>query len=181
VAHRQVAIAAASTSLFFKDPKVMISYLPLAHIYERVLECLITRLGGAIGYFSGDVLRLMEDAQVLKPEIFPGVPRVFNRIAAQIQAQADGPGLKGKLLTTALNAKIDWHDKTGEVTHAFYDRLVFRKVRAVLGGRVEFMVSGSAPIRPNVLKLLRVAFSADIREGYGRESSSVLRWLVADP
>lgn len=57
---------------------------------------LFSRTGTAIGYFSGDVTRLIEDAQILKPTFFPSVPRVLNRIAAQIQAQADGEGLKGE-------------------------------------------------------------------------------------
>ncbi|CEH15053.1 Long-chain acyl-CoA synthetases (AMP-forming) [Ceraceosorus bombacis] len=172
VLHKQLAYAGAATSLYWSKPQKMISYLPLAHIYERILEALVTRNGGSIGYFSGDVLRLTEDAQVLQPSFFPGVPRVFNRIAAQIQAQADGGGLKGKLLTAALNAKIARHDQTGDVTHAFYDRIVFRKVRAVLGGKVEQLVSGSAPIRPDVLKVLRVALSADFREGYGQTENA---------
>lgn len=79
-----------------------------------------------------------------------------------------------KLLRHALSVKIAHHDKTGEVTHAFYDRLIFSKVQAVLGGKVKIIISGSAPIRPDVLKLLRVCFAADVREGYGQVSSVFL-------
>ncbi|UZJ57447.1 hypothetical protein CBS101457_006767 [Exobasidium rhododendri] len=183
VSHRQIAIAAGTIGLQNPDEEdtSMISYLPLAHIYERILEAYILRAGAAIGYFCGDVARLIEDAQVLQPTVFPGVPRVFNRIYAQIKAQVDGPGLKGKLLRTAIAAKIANHDATGTVTHAFYDRVVFKKVRQVLGGRVRFMASGSAPIRPDVLKLLRVCFCADIREGYGQtENGGICLLMVAN-
>lgn len=183
VTHRQIACAAGILSITNEgeDDESMLSYLPLAHIYERILEAFALRMGAAIGYFSGDVARLIEDAQVLKPTVFPGVPRVFNRIAAQIQGQLDAPGLKGKLLRTAVAAKIANHDATGTVTHAFYDRVVFRKVKAVLGGRVRFMASGSAPIRPDVLKLLRVCFCADIREGYGQtENAGVCLMMLPD-
>lgn len=76
-----------------------------------------------------------------------------------------------KLLRHAIAVKVAHHDATGEVTHAFYDRLVFSKVQAVLGGRVKIIISGSAPIRPDVLKLLRVCLAADVREGYGQVSA----------
>lgn len=76
-----------------------------------------------------------------------------------------------KLLRHAIAVKVAHHDATGEVTHAFYDRLVFSKVQAVLGGRVKIIISGSAPIRPDVLKLLRVCLAADVREGYGQVST----------
>lgn len=98
VAHRQLALAAAAVGFVIKEPQLMLSYLPLAHIYERALETVCLRTGSAIGYFSGDTLRLIEDAQILKPTFFPSVPRVLNRIAAQVQAQADGEGLKGEYL-----------------------------------------------------------------------------------
>lgn len=177
VSHRQLAISAGIIGMMQDGTEntgdeLMFSYLPLAHIYERILEAFALRYGAAIGYFSGDVTRLIEDAQVIKPTIFPGVPRVFNRIAGQIMAQVDGPGLKGKLLRTALAAKLANHDKYGTVTHAFYDRLVFSKVRMVLGGRVKFMTSGSAPIRPSVIKMLRVCFSCEMREGYGQTENA---------
>lgn len=150
----------------------MISYLPLAHIYGRFLEACMFRRGARIGYFGGDVTKLVEDAQILQPTLFPGVPRVFNRIAAQIQFQVDGPGLKGKLLRTAVNAKIANHDEDASVTHAVWDRIVFKKVQAILGGKVKSMVSGSAPIRPEVIRLLRVCFACDFREGYGQTENT---------
>lgn len=176
VQHRQLAVAGAVLGLLNTEPDVedetMISYLPLAHIYERMLETFCLREGAAIGYFSGDVLRLIEDVQILKPTVFPSVPRVLKRIGDQITAQMDAPGLKGKLLRTAINAKIANHDRDGTVTHAFYDRLVFRKVKAVLGGRVRLICSGSAPIRPELLKLLRVCFCCKASEGYGQTENA---------
>lgn len=57
---------------------------------------------------------------------------------------------------------------TGKVDHAFWDRIVFKKVRAVLGGNVKYINSGSAPISPEVLSFLKVAFSATVSEGYGQ-------------
>lgn len=170
VANHQLALASACTPLIgfaSSQDELQISYLPLAHIYERFLETVMMRMGARIGYFSGDVARLLEDAQCLKPTLFPGVPRVFNRIASQIQFQMEGDSFKSKLLKRAVDAKVYYHDQDGSVDHAFWDRLVFKKVKALLGGNVKAIVSGSAPLRPDVLKLLRVCFGVDFREGYG--------------
>lgn len=148
-------------------PPVMISYLPLAHIMERFLEILMIYGDGSIGYTTGDPLRLLEDAQIIKPNAFPAVPRVLNRIHQAIMAQVAAGGLKGALLKKALDAKIAHYEKTGQTTHAFYDAVVFRKVRALLGGNVDWMCTGSAPISGQVLNTLRACFSCDIVEGYG--------------
>ncbi|SPO31184.1 related to Long-chain-fatty-acid--CoA ligase 6 [Ustilago trichophora] len=158
-----------TTMAFHKRGRfTVISYLPTAHIYARLCEIVVVRTGGRVGYFCGDTTRLLEDMAILKPEMFPSVPRVLNRIAALVQAQAAAPGLKGALLRKALAAKIANHDRDGTLTHALYDRLIFSKVKAVLGGNVQYITSGSAPIRGDVLKLLRVVLSCDVREGYGQ-------------
>lgn len=63
---------------------------------ERVNELTVFLTGAAIGYFTGDPLRLLEDAQVLQPQFFPCVPRVLNRVAIAIQTAAKAPGAKGE-------------------------------------------------------------------------------------
>ncbi|EAU93249.2 long-chain acyl-CoA synthetase [Coprinopsis cinerea okayama7 len=146
---------------------VLFSYLPLAHIYERMAELVAIANGGKIGYFSGDPLRLLEDAQILKPHFFPSVPRVLNRIYQSAMLAKEAPGVKGALFRKALATKLQNLEQTGEMNHALWDRLVFKKIQAVLGGRIQFIGSGSAPITPDVLKFLRVSFACDVVEGYG--------------
>lgn len=158
---------------------VSISYLPLAHILERGWELFIMYMGGSVGYFSGSVDRLMEDLQLLKPTMFPSVPRVLNRIAGQIQLQMEAPGLKGKLLTKAVETKLANYHADGRITHAFWDLLVFRKVRAMLGGRVRFVLTGSAPCRKDVLELLRIALCVDVREAYGQTENGAYATFMA--
>lgn len=62
-----------------------ISYLPLSHMFEQVVHWSILILGGAIGYYSGDIRTLMDDIKDLKPTIFPTVPRLLNRLYGIIQ------------------------------------------------------------------------------------------------
>lgn len=100
--------------------------------------------GGTIGYTTGDTLRLLDDAQLIKPNFMAGVPRVWNRYAisppigmldtdktrinAAIKTQLAAGGLKGALLKKAVDTKLHNWRTTGEVTHRLYDALVFRKV-----------------------------------------------------
>ena len=62
----------------------LISYLPLAHVFEQGMVSTMTLYGAKIGFFSGNVLKLTEDMQVLKPTVFPSVPRLYNRIYGRI-------------------------------------------------------------------------------------------------
>ena len=64
----------------------VISYLPLAHSFEKILFAVALTCGDAIGYFSGDILKLLDDLKELKPSYFPSVPRLFNRIYDKITA-----------------------------------------------------------------------------------------------
>lgn len=59
---------------------VFLSYLPLAHIFDRVAEEAFLCIGGRIGYWQGNAKKLMEDVCALKPTLFAGVPRIFDRI-----------------------------------------------------------------------------------------------------
>lgn len=84
----------------FEGEGSVLSYLPLAHIYERINELVVFLLGGGVGFFTGDPLRLVEDAQVLKPKFFPSVPRVLNRVALGITTAAAASGPRGLSIST---------------------------------------------------------------------------------
>jgi long-chain acyl-CoA synthetase len=92
---------------------------------------LAVSIGGQIGYFTGDPLRLLEDAQILKPHIFPSVPRVLNRVYQAAMVAGSAPGLKGAIFQKAVKTKLEKLHATGENTHLLWDRLVFRKVGGI--------------------------------------------------
>ncbi|CAK5264705.1 unnamed protein product [Mycena citricolor] len=167
--HGQLSSSVVTNLLGLNIPSntTMMSYLPLAHIYERVNEQNCIAVGGNIGFFTGDPLRLIEDCQILKPAFFPGVPRVLNRVYQSAMAAANVPGFKGDLFRRAMAAKLEKFRATGDNTHFFWDKLVFRKIQAVLGGNILLVTSGSAPISGDVVDFLNVAFGCQIIEGYG--------------
>lgn len=169
------AIAAASTSRVVGNATssdVIISYLPLAHIYERVSEHGAFFTGVAIGYFRGDILGLVDDMKVLRPTGFISVPRLYNRFGAAIKAAAvDAPGFKGSLGRHVINTKMaNMRLGPGKAynTHALYDRFWTPKVRSAFGlERCRRMVSGSAPLDPTLHEFLRAGFGNEIVQGYG--------------
>ncbi|KAF9228645.1 long-chain-fatty-acid-CoA ligase [Gyrodon lividus] len=167
--HGNLATSAYSNMYGIKYPpnSCLLSYLPLAHIYERVVELTTVAVGGCIGFFTGDPLRLLEDAQFLKPHFFPSVPRVLNRVYQSAMAAGNVPGIKGALFRMAVKTKLDQLHATGINTHPIWDRLVFRKIRAVLGGNLLLVSTGSAPISAEVIDFLKIAFFCEVTEGYG--------------
>jgi len=178
-------IAAASATFYvggitFCQEDVIISYLPLAHSFEKCLFTVACVRGMSIGYFSGDPLQLLDDLKALRPTYFPSVPRLFNRIHDKIQA-----GLKEKtavqqmLFNRAVSGKLRHLASGAHYTHSLWDPLVFNKIRALLGGRVKGMVTGSAPISADVLNFLKICFCAPIHEGYGQTESSAASTITS--
>ncbi|KAG8217331.1 hypothetical protein J3R82DRAFT_5426 [Butyriboletus roseoflavus] len=173
--HGNLATSAYSNVVGIPYPQnyCLLSYLPLAHIYEREVELTCIAIGGCIGYFTGDPLRLLEDAQFLKPHFFPAVPRVLNRVYQSAMAAGNVPGLKGALFRMAVQAKLDQLHKTGINTHPLWDFLVFSKVRAVLGGNVVLVSTGSAPISTEVIDFLKIAFYCEVTEDDPTSSGTI--------
>lgn len=110
----------------------MLSYLPLAHIFDRTSEEMFLSLGGTIGYWQGSLPDLVSDIAALKPTQFHGVPRVYDRIHGRIKDKTATAGcLKSFLFKWAHNAKLAKLNAgfSSEKAAPFWDKLVFSKVR----------------------------------------------------
>ncbi|KAG7225832.1 hypothetical protein INR49_014353 [Caranx melampygus] len=146
---------------------IHVSYLPLAHMFERVVQGVILIHGARIGYFQGDIRLLMDDLKTLRPTVFPVVPRLLNRMFDKVFGQANTP-LKRWLLDFAYRRK-EAELKNGVVRKdSMWDKLIFKKVQASLGGRVRLMITGAAPVSPTILTFLRAALGCQFYEGYGQ-------------
>lgn len=153
---------------------VYLSYLPLAHIFDRVIEELFIYHAASIGFWRGDVKLLIEDIGALKPTIFCAVPRVLERIYAGLQQKLnDGGLLKKTLFNLAFNYKHHNMEKgkPHEQAAPICDKVVFKKVKEGLGGRVRLILSGAAPLAAHVESFLRVVACAHVLQGYGLTES----------
>jgi long-chain acyl-CoA synthetase len=152
-----------------RETDVHLSFLPLAHVMERVFMTACIMNNVSVGFSCGDASKLLEDAKILKPTIFLGVPKIYERIYKRIFEIRDGLGwVKRKLIDRAISTKKESYLSTGNLHSRIYDTLVFGKIRDTLGGNVRLMVTGSAPISKDILDVLRVCFSCHILEGYGQ-------------
>ncbi|KAL5228289.1 hypothetical protein ABZP36_016554 [Zizania latifolia] len=149
---------------------VYMSYLPLAHIFDRVVEELFMFHGASIGFWRGDVKLLVEDIGALKPTILCAVPRVLDRIFSGLQSKISSGGfIKSTLFNLAYKFKQfrmmrgAKHDEAA----AICDTIVFNKVKEGLGGNVRVILSGAAPLATHVEEYLRVVTCAHVIQGYG--------------
>uniref|UniRef100_A0A665UKY9 Long-chain-fatty-acid--CoA ligase n=1 Tax=Echeneis naucrates TaxID=173247 RepID=A0A665UKY9_ECHNA len=146
---------------------VLISYLPLAHMFERMMEAVMLVHGGRIGYQQGDIHQLSDDLNVLKPTVFPVVPRILNRMYDKINGQAN-TFLKRWVLHFAYRRKEAQLMKGIIRRDTLWDWLIFKKVQDSLGGRVRLILTGAAPVSPCILTFFRIAMSCQVYEGYGQ-------------
>lgn len=145
-----------------------ISYLPLAHMMERSVHVMVFMNGARIGFFQGDVKKLVGDIQELRPTLFVSVPRLLNRIYDKVIAGVSSSAVKKWLFETAMASK-EAEVKQGIIRqNSIWDYLIFNKIRKSLGGRVRIIVTGSAPISSKVMMFLRCAMSCNVVEGYGQ-------------
>jgi long-chain acyl-CoA synthetase len=147
-------------------------FLPLAHVFARIIQvgCVMMRV--KVGH-SADVKNLVADLGAFKPTFILSVPRVFEKVfnSASQKAHADG---KGKIFDAAADTAIAYSqalDKGGasfvlKAKHALFDRLVYSKLRTVLGGNVEYAVSGGAPLGVRLGHFFR-GIGVPVLEGYG--------------
>ncbi|XP_050231555.1 probable CoA ligase CCL6 [Mercurialis annua] len=146
------------------------SFLPLAHVYDQVIETYCIYKGASIGFWRGDVRFLIEDAQELKPSIFSGVPRVYDRIyTGTMHKISAGGALRKKLFDFAYSYKLGNLEKGFPQAQAspLFDKLVFEKTKQTLGGRIRIMLSGAAPLPNHVEEFLRVTSCSTLSQGYG--------------
>ena len=172
-----VGISSLEFSLNSSDAHL--SYLPLAHMMERIFVINLIEVGASIGFYSGDTSKIKDDLNVLKPTVFISVPRLYNRFYELIiQEFNSATGINRILISKALASKMGNYHNYHQVNSSIWDKLVLSGVRNTLGGRVRIMATGSAPITGEVLTFLRIVFSCPIIEGYGQTESCAASFMT---
>ena len=176
--HRNI-ISDASAALFIlniqcpvSNEDSYLSYLPLAHMFERIMQVTLLMHGATICFFQGDVKLLLLDIAACRPTIFASVPRLLNRIYDKTMAAVSSSPIKRKLFDMAMRSKQADIEKGIICRSTIWDKLVFNKIQAGLGGRVRLTITGAAPLSLEVLTFLRCALGCSIFEGYGQTEST---------
>jgi long-chain acyl-CoA synthetase len=147
-------------------------FLPLAHVFARMIEVGVVMARGQMGH-TADIKNLLSDLATFQPTFILAVPRVFEKVYNSSEQRAEASG-KGKIFHAAADTAIAYsealdHGGPGiglRAKHAVFDRLVYGKLRAALGGRVRWAVSGGAPLGPRLGHFFR-GIGLTVLEGYG--------------
>ena len=150
------------------SPKdTFMSFLPLAHIYAQAVELEVIAHGGRVAYARGPVAYLLDDIQAMQPTIMIAVPRILNKVADGMKEKIKKlPGFLQTVLKYVMERKSRCAKENKPVS-LMLDALLFSKFKAALGGRVKVIVSGGAPIMPEVFEFLTATITPNILQGCG--------------
>ena len=161
----------------FSADSSMLLFLPLAHVLGRVIQVGALMAPVKLGHVS-DVKNLPDELVSFRPTFLLGVPRVFEKVYNSARAQARASG-KGKIFDRAVDTAIEYSKALETASgpglalrlrHAVFDRLVYGRLRAVLGGRATHALSGGAPLGERLGHFYR-GLGFTVLEGYGLAES----------
>jgi long-chain acyl-CoA synthetase len=147
-------------------------FLPLAHVFARLIQVACVETGARMGH-TADIKNLLPDFAAFQPTFILSVPRVFEKVynTAKQKAHADGKGAifdRAESVAIAYSEALDKGSPSLPLTlqHRLFDKLVYSKLRAALGGKVAWAVSGGAPLGARLGHFFR-GIGITILEGYG--------------
>lgn len=156
--------------------KRVLSFLPLCHIFERVVVYVYIARGVSV-YYAESMETIADNLKEVKPNFFTSVPRLLEKVYIKLQgAAASLDGWKKNLYNNALDfaQNFDVEKEYGladNIKRAVYDKLIYKKWREALGGNCEGIVTGAAALNPLLARVFTCA-GIPIMEGYGQTESS---------
>ena len=165
-------VVQGASDLFLKPGGSTLLFLPVAHVFGRMVQVGAITAGLHLAH-CGDITRLPADLGTFKPTFVLAVPRIFEKIYNGAEAKAEAAG-KGKIFRKAADVAIAYSQAQDSkkmsigltIKHGLFDKLVYSKIRAGMGGRVEAAISGGAPLGERLGHFYRGA-GINILEGYG--------------
>ncbi|WP_336216906.1 AMP-dependent synthetase/ligase [Nonomuraea sp. LPB2021202275-12-8] len=159
-----------------KDPAALL-FLPLAHIFARMIQVVFIEAGAVIAH-TPNMKNVAPDLQGFRPTFLLGVPRVFEKVYNGAEQKAIAGG-KGKIFASAVDVAVAWSraESSGgagvglRLRHALFDRLVYGKLRQATGGRLSAAVSGGSALGERLGHFFK-GVGIEVFEGYGLTETS---------
>ena len=171
----------AAERIKISENDVALSFLPLSHVFERLAGYYFMAFSGAEIVYAESMLTVAEDIKQVRPTVAAAVPRFYEKVYAVIQAKLQKAGpLSRKIFETAISFRKKYYavlqKKESKVLHLrildkIFDWIVFSKVRAGVGGRIRFFISGGAPLSRELAEFFYLC-GVLILEGYGLTETS---------
>jgi long-chain acyl-CoA synthetase len=156
-------------------------FLPLAHVFALLIQYGTLDVGGRIAYWERDQLKIIPSLSEIKPDNFPSVPRIFEKVHdTAIATSTEGGGLKPAIFKWAIGVGRKANDlrEAGKEPgfllarqHALADKLVLSKIRDIFGGRIKLALTGAAPIDPEIIHFFHAA-GVPVLEAWGMTETS---------
>jgi long-chain acyl-CoA synthetase len=146
-------------------------FLPLAHVFARIIQVACVEGGAILGHWP-DTTTVADGLLGFRPTFLLAVPRVFEKVYDSARRQAMASTVKARLFAAATQTAIAWSRAVGgagpalRLRHALFGRLVYRRLRAAMGGRVQYAISGGAPLSERLGHFFSGA-GITVLEGYG--------------
>jgi long-chain acyl-CoA synthetase len=172
------AVHGALPELFETAGDGTLLFMPLAHVFARIIEIGCVESGAILGHWE-ETASVADGLREFHPTFLLAVPRVFEKVYNTAQQQASASSAKSKIFAAASRAAIEYSkaldaDRPGlavRLRHALFDHLVYGKLRAAVGGRVRYAVSGGAPLGDRLGHFFR-GVGITVLEGYGMTETS---------
>jgi long-chain acyl-CoA synthetase len=172
------AVHGALPELFETAGDGTLLFMPLAHVFARIIEIGCVESGAILGHWE-ETASVADGLREFHPTFLLAVPRVFEKVYNTAQQQASASSAKSKIFAAASRAAVEYSkalDAGGpglalRLRHALFDHLVYGKLRAAVGGRVRYAVSGGAPLGDRLGHFFR-GVGITVLEGYGMTETS---------
>jgi len=173
------AVAGALPEVFEIEGGSTLLFLPLAHSFARIIQVGCLESGAILGHWP-DARTVAQGLPEFQPTFLLAVPRVFEKVFNTAQQQASGSTAKQRIFAASVDTAIAWsraRDEAGgpalglRLRRGLYDRLVYGKLRAAVGGKVQYAVSGGAPLGERLGHFFR-GVGLTVLEGYGLTETS---------
>ena len=156
-----------------------LSFLPLSHTLERTAGYYLPMVCGSQVVFARSIQQLAEDLRAIRPTLLISVPRVYERVHARLHRQLARKPLARKLFQQAVQQGWRRYERSqqrarwspGQILNPLLDRLVGKRLRNQLGGRLRFAICGGAPLSPELMREF-CALGASMLQGYGLTEAS---------